>query len=96
MAMLKDDILDLSMGKVPMLKALFLYVLGIITAVASQSVFSPFVCLIVISLTIGAYFLMYYLNKYNRRNLFSICFSVVVICFGYLQYASSQSAHIPS
>jgi len=68
MAMVKDDILDLSMGKVPMLKALFLYVLGIVMAVASQSVISPFVCLIVIVLAIGVYFLVNYLTKYNRRN----------------------------
>jgi len=96
MAMVKDDILDLSMGKVPMLKALFLYVLGIVMAVASQSVISPFVCLIVIVLAIGVYFLVNYLTKYNRRNLFSISFSVVVICFGYFQYATNQSAHITS
>lgn len=94
--MVKDDILDLSMGKVPMLKALFLYVLGVVMAVASKSFISPFVCLIVIALAIAAYFLGYYLTKYNRRNLFNICFSVVVICFGYFQYATNQSAYIAS
>lgn len=94
MAMVKDDILDLTIGKVPMLKALLLYITGILIAVGSNSDLSPKILLIGIGLLLFLFVVLSYFKSFSQKHLFSLCFSGIVIFYGYYQYANTQSKHI--
>ncbi|MCA5005577.1 ComEC/Rec2 family competence protein [Sphingobacterium bovistauri] len=94
MAMVKDDILDLTSGKVPMLKSLVLYVCGILIASVCNSSFSPIVSIVFISVFMLIYISISCFTKNNQKKLFTFCFSLIVVCYGYFKYSSTQAIHI--
>jgi hypothetical protein len=74
MAVVKDGILDLSIGKIPMLKVLFLYVIGILIAVRTNSLVAPNIVLFAIAALITIYIVIIYFNLLPKKNLFSVIF----------------------
>lgn len=94
MAMVKDDILDLTLRKVPMFKALVLYVLGVLLAVVCKACLPPLFSIVLLSFLMLVYVLLSYFNKVKQKILFPICFSLVAVFYGYYNYAIKQKQHI--
>ncbi len=93
MAMVKDDILDLSVGKVPMLKVLLLYISGIVSASWITSAIRPSYCLLLMGIVLLAYIFLSYFCKFQQKIVFTICFSLFVISYGFYNYSSLQKQH---
>lgn len=94
MAMVKSDILDLSIGKLPMLKALLLYVLGILLALLSEVPISPWLILIFMGCIVLLYLLLFQRKKFEQKKIFTVCFGLLVIAYGYYKYARGHKEHM--
>ncbi|WP_262885595.1 ComEC/Rec2 family competence protein [Sphingobacterium composti Ten et al. 2007 non Yoo et al. 2007] len=65
-------------------------------AVCSQSYISPTISTIFICLCMFIYIGLSITKRLPQKHLFTICFSLLVISYGYYSYSKTQNQHIPN